>query len=238
MILKRGSSGADVKNMQEYLTALGYDTKGVEGTFEGGTESAVKAFQKDMSFTVVDGIIGNQTAKHLVDMYYGKVVPFGYITNTPWVSEAIEDYFVSEIKGEKHNPRVVQYFKDAHSSWFTDDETPWCAAAVSSWLERVGIRSVRSARARDHINFGTKLLEPRFGAIVVLERGANSGHVGFVNGVTADGKQIKVLGGNQSDSVNERMFQVTRVLGYRQPEGFVLPPCPIVGKGELSKSEA
>ncbi|QVW06721.1 hypothetical protein 2018MatB_1050 [Vibrio phage ICP1] len=115
MILKRGSSGADVKNMQEYLTALGYDTKGVEGTFEGGTESAVKAFQKDMSFTVVDGIIGNQTAKHLVDMYYGKVVPFGYVTNTPWVSEAIEDYFVSEIKGEKHNPRVVQYFKDAHS---------------------------------------------------------------------------------------------------------------------------
>lgn len=238
MILKRGSSGADVKNMQEYLTTLGYDTNGVDGTFGGGTESAVKAFQKDMSFTVVDGIIGNQTAMHLVDMYYGKVIPSEYVMDTPWVSEAIEDYFVSEIKGEKHNPRVVQYFKEAHTSWFNDDETPWCAAAVSAWLERSGIRSVRSARARDHINFGSKLLEPRFGAIVVLERGANSGHVGFVTGVTADGNQIKVLGGNQSDSVNERMFSVTRVLGYRQPEGFTLPPCPVVGKGELSKSEA
>ena len=238
MILKRGSSGPDVKNMQEYLTALGYDTNGTEGIFGSGTHLAVEAFQSDMSFTLVDGVIGNQTAMHLVDMYYGRVIRSEYTMDTPWVCEAIEDYLVSEVKGEKHNLRVVQYFKDAHSPWFDDDETPWCAAAVSAWLERADIRSARSARARDHLDFGTELIEPGFGAIVILERGATSGHVGFVTGVTADGKQIKVIGGNQSDSVNERMFPVSRVLGYRQPEGFTLPPCPLVGKGELSKSEA
>ncbi len=239
MILKRGSSGPDVKNMQEYLTALGYDTNGTDGIFGSGTQKAVKEFWLDIRSDEVVEEINDFTAYCILNSYFDKVTGIDDVLESlPWLEKAAEDYLVSEIKGAEHNPRVVQYFKDAHSSWFDDDETPWCAAAVSAWLERAGIHSARSARARDHLNFGTELIEPRFGAVVVLERGATSGHVGFVTGVTADGKQIKVLGGNQSDSVNERMFPVSRVLGYRQPEGFTLPPCPIVGKGELSKSEA
>lgn len=234
MILKRGSSGADVKNIQEYLTALGYDTNGIDGIFGSGSDKAVRDFQKDFAL-VVDGVVGNETAAKILDTYWTDLSDKA--EELPWIQEAFKDYFESEIKGEKHNPKILSMWKDAKLGGIKDDETPYCSGAVSAWLERAGIKSERTAWARNYLNFGEKLVEPRFGAIVVFERGSG-GHVAFVTGITEDGSDIKALGANQADAVNERMFPVSRVLGYRQPEGFVLPPCPIVGKGELSKSEA
>lgn len=58
--LRKGDSNNEVKTMQQALVALGYDTKGVDGKFGPGTESAVRAFQQSKSLTV-DGIAGTKT---------------------------------------------------------------------------------------------------------------------------------------------------------------------------------
>lgn len=59
-VLKKGSRGAEVTNLQKNLTKLGYDTKGIDGIFGDNTESAVKKFQKAYKLSV-DGIVGDKT---------------------------------------------------------------------------------------------------------------------------------------------------------------------------------
>ena len=58
-LLKNGSSGADVKALQELLNQLGA-TLEVDGQFGGKTEAAVKAFQKKAGIKQ-DGKYGDQT---------------------------------------------------------------------------------------------------------------------------------------------------------------------------------
>jgi putative chitinase len=63
-LLKEGSSGSDVKNLQEALKKEGFDPGLIDGNFGPGTEAAVIAFQKSEGLTA-DGIAGLQTQKAL-----------------------------------------------------------------------------------------------------------------------------------------------------------------------------
>ena len=63
-ILKRGSRGPSVIELQKKLTSLGYNTKGIDGIFGVNTENAVRQFQKARHLQV-DGIVGTVTAKAL-----------------------------------------------------------------------------------------------------------------------------------------------------------------------------
>ena len=63
-VLKKGSSGADVKTMQQKLKNWGYYSGSVDGIFGSGTESAVKLFQRTNGLTA-DGIVGSATAAAL-----------------------------------------------------------------------------------------------------------------------------------------------------------------------------
>lgn len=60
--LRRGSSGSDVKKMQQSLIDAGYDvgTAGADGIYGSATEAAVRKYQQDNGL-VVDGVAGNQT---------------------------------------------------------------------------------------------------------------------------------------------------------------------------------
>lgn len=134
-----------------------------------------------------------------------------------WIREAEKCLGVREIKGEKHNPEILQMWKDARLSGIKDDETPWCAGFACAVLERSGIRSPRSAASRSFVDWGVSLGTPIFGCLVVFSRDGG-GHVGFVVGRNARG-DLMVLGGNQSDEVNVRAFKRDRVLAYVWPEG-------------------
>jgi len=59
-ILKVGSRGTAVKELQKNLTKLGYDTKGTDGIFGNDTKNAVLSFQRAFSLTS-DGIVGTTT---------------------------------------------------------------------------------------------------------------------------------------------------------------------------------
>jgi len=58
--LKNGDSGDEVKQLQEALTALGYDVGEADGAFGAATEEAVKQFQAD-SGIAADGVAGPET---------------------------------------------------------------------------------------------------------------------------------------------------------------------------------
>ncbi|EMB9116631.1 TPA: TIGR02594 family protein [Escherichia coli] len=154
-----------------------------------------------------------------------------------WLIEARKHIGLTEIKGAKHNPEIVQFWRDIKRGGIKDDETPWCAAFVGAMLERVGIRSTRFESAKSYLDWGEKLDTPVYGCIVVFTR-VGGGHVGFVVGRRANG-DLLVLGGNQGDAVNIRAFPTSRVSGYRWPAGeprntALLP----VGDAATSTNEA
>jgi peptidoglycan hydrolase-like protein with peptidoglycan-binding domain len=59
-LLKKGSKGDAVKQLQEALYSLGFDPKGIDGIFGANTESALKGFQRAVGITA-DGICGEVT---------------------------------------------------------------------------------------------------------------------------------------------------------------------------------
>lgn len=145
---------------------------------------------------------------------------------------------ITEIKGSKHHPEIVQFWKDIKRGGIKDDETPWCAAFVGACLERAGIQSSRFESAKSYLSWGEKLDKPAYGCVVVFTRDGG-GHVGFVVGEDAKG-YLQVLGGNQSDQANIRSFPKDRVSGYRWHPSFNTPNYELAnaGKTDISKSEA
>ena len=59
-LLKRGSSGTAVRQLQEALKEAGHDPGPIDGEFGPATEAAVRAFQQDKGIAV-DGIVGDIT---------------------------------------------------------------------------------------------------------------------------------------------------------------------------------
>jgi putative chitinase len=59
-VLKQGSSGPDVQDLQQKLKDLGFDPKGTDGNFGPGTKAALIAFQQSNGLQA-DGIAGPAT---------------------------------------------------------------------------------------------------------------------------------------------------------------------------------
>ena len=60
MVLKNGSSGDDVKALQEGLALLGFDAGTADGIFGAKTAAALQAFQASKNLDA-DGIFGPNT---------------------------------------------------------------------------------------------------------------------------------------------------------------------------------
>lgn len=161
------------------------------------------------------------------------------MSNEPkWLNLARQFIGLREVKGGKHAPEIVQFWKDIKRGGIKDDETPWCAAFVGAMLERSGIHSSRFESAKSYLQWGEALNEPCLGCVVVFSRDGG-GHVGFCVGKDTAGNLL-VLGGNQGDEVNVRAFPVARVTGYRWPTGFMLErhALQVLDGAALSKREA
>ena len=63
-LLKKGSSGDAVRQLQDALKALGFNPGGSDGVFGSNTEAAVKKFQQSVHITA-DGICGPVTWNHI-----------------------------------------------------------------------------------------------------------------------------------------------------------------------------
>lgn len=157
----------------------------------------------------------------------------------PWLVLAQKYVGEKEIPGRKHNPKIIQFWKDLSLS-YRDDETPWCAGFVGAMLEQTGFRSTRSAGSRSYSNWkdGIKLSKPVRGCVVVFWRGSPKswkGHVGFVVSKDKSGR-INVLGGNQSNAVNVKPFTTNRVVGYYWPKDYPVPDEELMLEGSYGKT--
>jgi uncharacterized protein (TIGR02594 family) len=92
----------------------------------------------------------------------------------------------------------------------------WCARFMNFVLERSGFSGTGSDAAKSFANYGRRVPGPRIGAIAVMHRGKNGGHVGIVSGIDEKGNPI-VISGNHGKTVGEGVYPRSRVYAYVMP---------------------
>lgn len=172
-----------------------------------------------------DGIYGNQTRTAIERL----CVP-------NWIKTAMKEIGVKEIHGKEHNERVLEYHEV--SGGFTTDEVPWCASYVNWVMLQHGYDTVKyPARAKSWLHFGKTSIVPIVGSIAVKSR-TGGGHVGFVIGQNTDG-DIYVLGGNQNDEVNIKLYKKEVFIDFRVPLNYgkeTLPHYALYSSGTVRES--
>lgn len=128
-----------------------------------------------------------------------------------WLLIARKEIGTHEYPGQwQDNPRIIEYLKSTSFDGELHDEVPWCSAFVNWCITQAGLKGTNSAAASSWLNSGQKLKQPRVGCIVVFNH-----HVGFYN--RAEGNHFWLLGGNQSNAVNEEIKYPNEVLEYHWP---------------------
>jgi uncharacterized protein (TIGR02594 family) len=118
--------------------------------------------------------------------------------------------------GAAPNPTILKFQAVVHNP--ADDEVPWCAAFANDVLSEAGIEGTNKPNARSFMDWGVETDNPEPGDIVVFWRGDPNGWQGHVAFFVEflEGALVRVLGGNQHDSVCYANFPTARVLGYRR----------------------
>lgn len=211
----------DIKDIQEQLIALVGEPDVADGKWGGRTQRAVeKAGRRDYRLHLV-----KEASEDASLVRERSDTPI--LKGAARVLACAERYLgVHEIKGVRHNPKILKFWDRIKMGGINDDETYWCAAFVGACLEECGYRSTRSGRARSYEKWGVRCLwreHAPLGAIVILARGrpgSGSGHVGFLAKLY-DGMMVSpegtvhLLGGNQSDQVCYRDYSVDRLVDVR-----------------------
>ncbi len=92
----------------------------------------------------------------------------------------------------------------------------WCARFMNFVLKRLGYEGTGSDAAASFAHYGRRIWWPQEGAIAVMTRGKNGGHVGVVAGVAGDGKII-VISGNHNKKVGVGHYPRERIYAYVLP---------------------
>lgn len=160
------------------------------------------------------------------------------MTKPRWLRIAETYTGLSEIRGPKHNSKIIGWL-DKLGAWWRNDEAPWCGVFVAHCVQDVGLPYPKMyMRAKAWVDYGSLLRRDRLapGAILVFDR-AGGGHVGFYVG--EDAGHYFVLGGNQGNAVNVMKLGKTRLLASRWPKGEPVIGKPVYMKGGVfSANEA
>lgn len=116
--------------------------------------------------------------------------------------------------------------------------TEWCAAFVNAVLNKSGIPGSETVSdypltARSFVDYGLPVSKEdvSVGDIVVFPRGSQGwqGHVGFyATSILHDGeKHYVILGGNQDDAVNYRLYPESKVIAIRRIQNQYTKPLAI-----------
>ncbi len=121
---------------------------------------------------------------------------------------------------ERANRRqLMDLFDFAFQHRIDPAKTRWCAAFVNGVLAKSGKKVTGSATAASFLKWGKRTSTPSMGDVVVLGlRGSGASHVGFYMGTTKINGQrfVKVLGGNQRNSVKVAYYPAGKVIQYRK----------------------
>jgi uncharacterized protein (TIGR02594 family) len=145
-----------------------------------------------------------------------------------WMGWARKEVGEREVPGPKSNQRIMQYREIAGIKIGGEDSVvPWCKIFVNAAFVEAGLPIEANAMALSikHDEDFVELDGPSYGCVVAFWRGSpksGTGHIGFYLGESADGRRIRVLGGNQGDMVKEAWFPKSSktfgLAGYFWPE--------------------
>ena len=132
---------------------------------------------------------------------------------------ALKEQGVKEVRGESHNPRILQYAKDIGQSWVQDDETAWCSIFINWCALKAGVQRSGKLNARSWLHTGkiVSIGDQRPGDIIIFWRESiNSwkGHVAIY--LFEDEFYYYVLGGNQGNMVKVAAYAKSRLLDFRR----------------------
>lgn len=140
----------------------------------------------------------------------------------PWMDEIDKVFGYHETRDNKVLTKWLR--SDGHALG-DPAKLPWCGDAVETAVRLSLPDEAFPAKlkanpywARNWAQFG----QPAplvYGAVVSFVRG-KGGHVGFLVGVSADGKLLRVRGGNQSNMINDTWIAADRLLASRWPSSF------------------
>jgi uncharacterized protein (TIGR02594 family) len=156
-----------------------------------------------------------------------------------WMKTARESVGLKEVAGPKHNTKIQAWLAKL-GAWWKDDETPWCGTFVAHCLRENGLPVPQHwYRALAWKDYGSNLRPTHVceGAILVFAR-EGGGHVGFYVG--EDRFYYRVLGGNQSNTVNVMRIAKNRCVAIRWPKGVPVTggPIHVASNAPVSENEA
>jgi len=152
-----------------------------------------------------DGSADTTTVKNYWLDMDGKWFELKKNQRAPWMEIVYNEMGVEEIKGKKHNSKILDYHEAAKftRSNVTDDSNwPWCASFASWVMKKDGHKlPLGCGKATNWKNWGKadSKDKPIYGSIAVIDWGKNDngkGHIAFFIGKI--GKDYYLLGGNQN----------------------------------------
>jgi uncharacterized protein (TIGR02594 family) len=99
----------------------------------------------------------------------------------------------------------------------TDRNSLWCARFMNFVLERSGYEGTGSDAAKSFASYGRRVSGPQVGAIAVMTRGKNGGHVGIVSGFDSAGNPVIISGNSRGRLVAEHAYPRNRIYAYVLP---------------------
>lgn len=150
----------------------------------------------------------------------------------------------NEIPGPKSNPEILKLAEIAGvRNIYKNDDTAWCAVAQCAICilssKDVPFTGFDRLRAASFLKFGTPVIEPVLGDVLVFTR-TGGGHVGMYVG--EDKECYHVAGGNQSNQYNVTRIAKNRLSGARRPKYNVMPKSAkkyfLSATGKMSINEA
>jgi uncharacterized protein (TIGR02594 family) len=111
----------------------------------------------------------------------------------------------------------------------------WCATFMNLVLAKVGYVGTHSDAAKSFAQYGHRVSDPEVGAIAVLSRGKNGGHVGVVSGIDKNGNPI-IISGNHGQRVGEAVYPRSRVIAYVMPSDRGPDNTQIAERGQPNRS--
>jgi uncharacterized protein (TIGR02594 family) len=122
-----------------------------------------------------------------------------------------------EIKGDKDNPLIVEWFAIAGARWIKDDEHAWCSAFACAIAAEAGYHHPRTVRARKWMNLTIEQATPvrpedLLPGDAVVYRRRSAGHVGFYL-CRNRRNDIWTIGGNQGDEVKPKVYELEDLIG-------------------------
>lgn len=159
----------------------------------------------------------------------------------PWLTEARSLLGTRETPGSANNPAIMEWARNL-DQWYPSDDVPWCGLFVAHCVA-VGApdepQAFNRLGARNWLEYGDEC-GADLGAVAVFWRTHKTkswnGHVAIVTGQSKTA--VRVIGGNQSDNVNETWISRDRLLGCRGPKGWKGVSAVTAHTGALSVNEA